>query len=73
MYKEVIDDFGKYEEIRKKIKGDDIEADVRKDDNPLNAAALPTKQYKEKFQGLNSGRNREDRAKYLNNLDVNSA
>ncbi len=73
MYKEVIDDFSKYEQVRKKIKGDDIEADVRKDDNPLSAAALPTKQYKEKFQGLNSGRNREDRAKYLNNLDLNSA
>lgn len=37
------------------------------------AAALPTKAYKEKFQGLNTGRNREDRAKYLNNLDLNSA
>ena len=46
MYKEVIDDFSKYEEVRKKIKGDDIEADVRKDDNPLSAASLPTKQYK---------------------------
>lgn len=37
------------------------------------AADLPTKAYKEKFVGLNTGRNREDRAKYLYNLDVNSA
>lgn len=71
MYRDVIEDFQQYEEVRKKVKGEEDES--RKDDNPLAAAALPTKEYKQKFVGLNTGRNREDRAKYLNNLDVHSA
>jgi hypothetical protein len=41
--------------------------------DPLKAATLPSGNKKEKFQGLGGVRNREDRAKYLLNLDVNSA
>jgi pre-mRNA-processing factor SLU7 len=71
MYGEVIEDYKKYEEVRKKVKGEDEE--MRVADNPLLTATLPSGNKKEKFQGLGGVRNREDRAKYLLNLDVNSA
>lgn len=73
MYTEVIEDYKKYDEVRKKVKGDDIEDEMRVQDNPLLAATLPSANKKEKFQGLGGVRNREDRAKYLLNLDLNSA
>lgn len=50
-----------------------MDADVLASDNPLVTATLPSANKKEKFQGLGGVRNREDRAKYLLNLDVNSA
>lgn len=46
---------------------------MRTTDNPLVTATLPSANKKEKFQGLGGVRNREDRAKYLLNLDLNSA
>lgn len=56
------------------VKGDDSEQQLRQTDDPLATATLPSKtNKKEKFQGLGGVRNREDRAKYLNNLDLNSA
>jgi pre-mRNA-processing factor SLU7 len=73
MYGEVIEDYRKYEEARKKVKGDDVDDTVRATDNPLLTATLPSGLKKEKFQGLGGVRNREDRAKYLLNLDLNSA
>lgn len=45
MYKEVIDDYKQYEEVRKKIKGDD-EDESRKGEDALATASLPTKAYK---------------------------
>ena len=72
MYKEVIEDFNNFEEVRKKVKPDNAEG-TRNDEDPLNAAELKSKNLAEKFQGLNTGRNREDRAKYLINLDLHSA
>ena len=65
MYKEVMNDFNGFEEVRKLVKGSEVEGESRRDENPILAAALPTKEYKEKFQGLNTGRNREEPAKYL--------
>ena len=73
MYGEVIEDYKKYDEVRKKVKGDDVEDEMRVHDNPLMSASLPSGNKKEKFQGLGGVRNREDRAKYLLNLDLNSA
>lgn len=46
---------------------------MRFKDDPLRTATMPTGNIKEKFQGLGGVRNREDRAKYLLNLDLNSA
>lgn len=72
MYKEVIEDYKNYEEVRKKVKGEEADEMLVSPD-PLKAASLPSANKKEKFQGLGGVRNREDRAKYLLNLDVNSA
>lgn len=55
------------------MKGDDVDDTVRASDDPLLTATLPSGLKKEKFQGLGGVRNREDRAKYLLNLDLNSA
>lgn len=72
MYKEVIEDYKNYEDVRKKVKGEEADQMLVSPD-PLKAATLPSGNKKEKFQGLGGVRNREDRAKYLLNLDVNSA
>ncbi len=72
MYKEVIEDYKNYEDVRKKVKGEEADQMLVSPD-PLKAATLPSANKKEKFQGLGGVRNREDRAKYLLNLDVNSA
>lgn len=42
MYQEVIEDFNKFDEVRKKIKPDETEGS-RKDENPIVAAKLSTK------------------------------
>jgi hypothetical protein len=42
MYGEVIDDYKKYEDIRKKVKGDEVDDEMRVNDNPLLAATLPS-------------------------------
>jgi hypothetical protein len=63
MYKEVIQEYEIYEEIRKKNKlnegEEDIDKEFRKEQNPLEVANLPTKHAKnQKFQGLGGVRNR---------------
>jgi len=60
--------------VRKKVKGEDIDNEYKLDSDPIDAANIGSKhKMKEKFQGLGGVRNREDRAKYLNNLDPGSA
>jgi hypothetical protein len=60
--------------VRKKVKGDDIDDEYKVEQDPVDAANIVSKnKLKEKFQGLGGVRNREDRAKYLNNLDPGAA
>ena len=55
MYKEVIEQFNEFEEVKKRIKG---EEDLVRRDDALEAADLPTSKKQEKFQGLTENRNR---------------
>ena len=77
MYKEVIQEYREYETIRKQTKleqgEEDIDKEYKSSSDAVELASLPTKQAKnKKFQGLGGVRNRQDYAKYLLNLDVNS-
>lgn len=40
MYKDVVDEFNTYEEVRKKVKKDEEIEEGRKEEDPLNAAKL---------------------------------
>ena len=52
---------------------EDVDKEFKASVDPLELASLPNKFEKnKKFQGLGGVRNREDTAKYLLNLDVNS-
>jgi pre-mRNA-processing factor SLU7 len=52
---------------------EDVDKEYKQSVDPIELANLPTKHDKnKKFQGLGGVRNREDYAKYLLNLDVNS-
>lgn len=75
-YKEIIEEFEKTEEIRKKVKlsdgTEDPNSEYKSEVDLIALADLPSKHQKnQKFQGLTGLRNREDRAKYLLNLDPN--
>ncbi len=62
MFKEVIEEFSQYEEIRKKNKiedGEDVDTEFKASVDPLELASLPAKSAKnQKFQGLGGVRNR---------------
>ena len=52
---------------------EDVDKEFKASVDPLELASLPNKfEENRKFQGLGGVRNREDTAKYLLNLDVNS-
>jgi pre-mRNA-processing factor SLU7 len=59
MYGEVIEDFSQYEEIRKKVKGEDVQLEYKLETDPIDAANVGVgHRLKEKFQGLGGVRNR---------------
>lgn len=86
-HKELTVEFEEYESVKKKRKQEEIEKkaetgeeiaeddEFRAADDPVRASNLPSKSDKiaKKYHGTINVREREDKAKYLLNLDLNSA
>lgn len=86
-HRELVEEYEAFEEVKKKRKQEEIEEknkqgveigeddEFRAPDDPIRASNLPSKtdSIGKKYHGIINVREREDPAKYLLNLDLNSA